>query len=90
MPRLGVGPWQWGTECLSGDVWAGPATSFPESLTLASSFDLPLAARVANATGAEVRAKNNDAVARGIHAYHTGLSCWSPVLNIARHPLVGG
>ena len=87
--RLGVAAWQWGTECLSGDVWAGPATSFPQSLTLASSFDLDLALRVANATGAEVRAKNNDVVSRNIHAYHTGLSCWSPVLNIARHPLWG-
>jgi hypothetical protein len=87
--RLGVAAWQWGTECLSGDVWAGPATSFPQSLTLASSFDLDLAIRVANATGAEVRAKNNDVVSRNIHTYHTGLSCWSPVLNIARHPLWG-
>jgi hypothetical protein len=82
IPRLGVAAWQWGTECLSGDVWAGPATSFPQSLTLASSFDLNLALRIANATGAEVRAKNNDVVSRNIHAYHTGLSCWSPVLNI--------
>lgn len=56
LARLGVGAWQWGTECLSGDVWAGPATSFPQSLALAQSFDLGLAFRVANATGAEVRA----------------------------------
>ena len=27
--RLGIKPYQWGTECISGNVWAGPATSFP-------------------------------------------------------------
>lgn len=32
IPRLGVNPYQWGTECLSGDVKAGPATSFPQSI----------------------------------------------------------
>ena len=30
--RLGINPYQWGTECLSGDVHAGPATSFPQSI----------------------------------------------------------
>ena len=30
--RLGIKPYQWGTECLSGDVSAGNATSFPMSL----------------------------------------------------------
>ena len=30
--RLGIKPYQWGTECLSGDVVAGNATSFPMSL----------------------------------------------------------
>jgi beta-glucosidase len=27
--RLGIGPYQWDTECLSGDVMGGNATSFP-------------------------------------------------------------
>ena len=30
--HLGINPYQWGTECLSGDVNAGPATSFPQSI----------------------------------------------------------
>ena len=34
--RLGINPYQWGTECLSGDVGAGPATSFPQSIGMAS------------------------------------------------------
>ena len=32
--RLGINPYQWGTECISGDVWAGNATSFPMSIGL--------------------------------------------------------
>ena len=32
IPRLGIKPYQWGTECLSGDVNAGPATSFPQAI----------------------------------------------------------
>ena len=32
IPRLAINPYQWGTECLSGDVGAGPATSFPQAI----------------------------------------------------------
>lgn len=36
-PAIGylcINPYQWRTECLSGDVNAGPATSFPQALGL--------------------------------------------------------
>ena len=36
IPRLKINPYQWGTECLSGDVDAGDATSFPISLGMVS------------------------------------------------------
>lgn len=45
--------------------------------------------KVAEATGVEVRAKNTDFVRRGIFTDHSGLSCFSPVINIMRHPLWG-
>ena len=38
IPRLGIGPYQWNTECLRGDVLAGNATSFPQALGIAASF----------------------------------------------------
>lgn len=38
IPRLGIGPYSWNTECLRGDVKAGPATSFPQALGLAATF----------------------------------------------------
>ncbi|XP_054855840.1 uncharacterized protein LOC129343576 isoform X3 [Eublepharis macularius] len=88
--RLGIGPFAWNTECLHGDGLApGWATAFPQSLGLAASFSPELIYRVANATATEVRAKHNHLVSLGDYNDHTGLSCFSPVLNIMRHPLWG-
>ncbi|XP_068773671.1 uncharacterized protein [Struthio camelus] len=90
IPRLGIGPYNWNTECLRGDAEAaGWATAFPQALGLAASFSPELVYRVANATATEVRAKHNHFVATGHYEDHTGLSCFSPVLNIMRHPLWG-
>lgn len=36
--RLQIKPYSWNTECLRGDVGAGPATAFPQALGLAASF----------------------------------------------------
>ncbi|XP_074904798.1 uncharacterized protein LOC142040610 [Buteo buteo] len=90
VPRLGIGPYNWNTECLRGDAEApGWATAFPQALGLAAAFSPELVYRVANATATEVRAKHNDFAATGRYGDHTGLSCFSPVLNIMRHPLWG-
>lgn len=88
--RLGIGPYNWNTECLRGDVEAyGWATSYPQALGLAASFSPELIYQVANATATEVRAKHNIFASLGDYRDHTGLSCFSPVLNIMRHPLWG-
>ena len=49
----------------------------------------PLLHAVAEATGKEVRAKYNDFVKKGQYGDHKGISCFSPVINIMRHPLWG-
>ncbi|XP_074790245.1 uncharacterized protein LOC141974436 isoform X1 [Natator depressus] len=88
--RLGIKPYNWNTECLRGDGEApGWATAFPQALGLAASFSPELIHRVANATATEVRAKHNFFMSTGSYGDHTGLSCFSPVLNIMRHPLWG-
>ncbi|XP_065845653.1 uncharacterized protein [Oscarella lobularis] len=87
--RLGIKPYQFGTECLSGDVKAGRATSFPQALGMAATFDYDLVYQVSKVTSEEVRAKNNNATALGDYSFHTGLSCWSPVVNIMRDPRWG-
>jgi len=38
IPRLGISPYPWGSECSRGDVQSGPATSFPQALGLAATF----------------------------------------------------
>lgn len=40
IPRLGIGPYQWDTECLRGDANAPGkgATAFPQSIGLAAAF----------------------------------------------------
>ncbi|KAK3097560.1 hypothetical protein FSP39_010802 [Pinctada imbricata] len=87
--RLGIGPYSWDTECLRGDVAAGNATSFPQALGLAASFSTDVICNVAQATAVEVRAKFNDYVRHGKYGDHKGISCFSPVINIMRHPLWG-
>ncbi|CAG5114564.1 unnamed protein product [Candidula unifasciata] len=90
IPRLGIGAYNWDTECLRGDAeTAGNATAFPQALGLAATFSPDLLFRIAAAVGSEVRGKHNDFVQRGIYASHTGASCFSPVINIARDPRWG-
>ena len=36
--RLGINPYPWCTECIRGDVEAGPATAFPQVIGLAATF----------------------------------------------------
>lgn len=85
IPRLGVGPYQWDTECLRGDGMApGNATAFPQSIGLAAIFSAHWMFRVAETAGIEVRGKHNDFVRQGVYVTHTGASCFSPVINIMR------
>ncbi|XP_046554126.1 probable beta-D-xylosidase 7, partial [Haliotis rubra] len=87
--RLGIGPYSWNTECLRGDVEAGNATSFPQSLGLAAAWDPEVVFKVAEATSEEVRGKYNDFVKNKQYGTHKGISCFSPVINIMRDPRWG-
>ena len=89
IPKIGIKPYQWGTECLRGIVKAGTATSFPQALGLAATFNPDMIYEVAEATSNEVRAYNNYYVKNSDYQFHHGLSCWSPVINIVRDPRWG-
>ncbi|KAI8783288.1 xylan 1,4-beta-xylosidase [Biomphalaria glabrata] len=85
IPRLGIGPYNWDTECLRGDAKAsGNATAFPQAIGLAATFSPQLLYDVASAIGKEVRGKHNDYVKAGNYSSRTGASCFSPVINIVR------
>ncbi len=89
IPRLGVAPYEWWNEALHGVARAGAATSFPQAIALAASFDTALMDEVATAIGDEARAKHHEALRRGEHGRYQGLTFWSPNINIFRDPRWG-
>ncbi len=87
--RLGIPPYNWWNESLHGIGRAGKATVFPQAIGLAATFDEDLIYRVASAISDEARAKHNAAIARGSYQQYTGLSFWTPNINIFRDPRWG-
>jgi len=89
IPRLGVPEYNWWNEALHGVARAGYATVFPQSITIAGSWDEELMFRVATAISDEARAKHHDYVRRGKRGIYQGLTFWSPNINIFRDPRWG-
>ncbi len=87
--RLKVPEYNWWNECLHGVARAGYATVFPQSITIAGSWDTELMHRVATAISDEARAKHNEFVRRGKRGIYQGLTFWSPNINIFRDPRWG-
>ncbi len=89
IPRLGVPEYNWWNEALHGVARAGYATVFPQSITIAGSWDQDLMHRVATTISDEARAKHHDYVRRGKRGIYQGLTFWSPNINIFRDPRWG-
>ena len=89
IPRLDVPEYDWWSEGLHGIARSGYATVFPQAIGLASMWDLPLMHEVATAISTEARAKNSEALRKGIHSIYYGLDIWSPNINIFRDPRWG-
>jgi beta-glucosidase len=87
--RLGIPEYNWWNECLHGVGRAGIATVFPQAIGLAATWDDDLVRRVATAISDEARAKYNDWQRRGIRQIYTGLTFWTPNINIFRDPRWG-
>jgi beta-glucosidase len=89
IPRLGVPAYNWWNEALHGVARAGYATVFPQSITIAGSWDRELMLRVATAISDEARAKHHEMLRRGKRGIYQGLTFWSPNINIFRDPRWG-
>ena len=89
IPRLGVPEYNWWNEALHGVARAGNATVFPQSITIANSWDEGLMYNVANAISDEARAKYHEFQRRGHRGIYQGLTFWSPNINIFRDPRWG-
>ena len=89
VPRLGIPDYVWWSEALHGIARNGRATMFPQPIGLAASFDPELIHDVAEAIGDEARVKYEAAQAAGRKENCTGLTFWSPNVNIFRDPRWG-
>ncbi len=89
IPHLGIPDYEWWSEALHGVARSGIATNFPQSIGLAATFDTGLMRRVADVISIEGRAKYNEAQRVGDHRRFSGLTFWSPNVNIFRDPRWG-
>ena len=89
VPRLGIAPYDWWSEALHGVARNGKATVFPQPIGMAASFDPELVGRVATAIADEGRVKYEAARSVGRFGNCTGLTFWSPNVNIFRDPRWG-
>ena len=85
----GISEYNWWNEALHGVARAGKATVFPQAIALAATFDPDLIERTANAISDEARAKYNLFQKKGIKSQYSGLTFWSPNVNIFRDPRWG-
>lgn len=91
VPRLGIKGYEWWSEALHGVSNVGPgtkfggafpgATSFPQVITTAASFNASLWEQIGRVVSDEARAMYNGGTA--------GLTYWSPNVNIFRDPRWG-
>jgi beta-glucosidase len=91
IPRLGVPAYDFWSEALHGVARNGVATVFPQAIGMAATWDAPLIHREGEVIATEGRAKYNE-YARGHggdSANCTGLTFWSPNINIFRDPRWG-
>ena len=87
--RLGVPAYNWWNEALHGVARAGVATSFPQAIGIAATFDPALAREIGDIAATEGRAKYNAAAAHGDRDIYKGLTFWSPNVNRVRDPRWG-
>ncbi|WP_324721716.1 glycoside hydrolase family 3 N-terminal domain-containing protein [Salinimicrobium sp. HB62] len=87
--RLGIPEYNWWNEALHGIGRSGVATVFPQAIGLGATFDEDLILRVATAISDEARATHNTAVEHGYRRQYSGLTFWTPNINIFRDPRWG-
>jgi beta-glucosidase len=87
--RLGIPEYNWWNEALHGVARSGLATSFPQAIGLAATWDDSLMLRVATVISDEARAKYHEYLRHDSHQRYQGLTFWSPNINLFRDPRWG-
>ncbi len=91
IPRLGLPAYNYWNEALHGIANNGIATVFPEPVGMASTWNPELLHQEGHVIGVEGRAKFNDYASKhnGDSKWWTGLTFWTPNINIFRDPRWG-
>ena len=87
--RLGIKRYNWWSEALHGIARNGSATTFPQPIGMAASFDPEKIEEVFTAASDEARVKNRLAAEAGDIRQYQGLSFWTPNVNLFRDPRWG-
>ena len=87
--ELGIPTYNWWNEALHGVARNGKATTFPQPIGMAASFDEPLVEEVFTAVSDEARVKHRQALAEGASGQYQGITFWTPNINIFRDPRWG-
>jgi len=88
---LGIPAYDYWSEALHGVARHGIATVFPQAIGMAATWDAPLIHSEGEVIATEGRAKFNEYAAshQGNSQRYTGLTFWSPNINIFRDPRWG-
>ena len=91
IPRLGLPTYDYWNEALHGVANNGIATVFPEPVGMASTWNPELLHQEGHVVGLEGRAKFNNYISRhnGDAKWWTGLTFWTPNINVFRDPRWG-
>lgn len=87
--HVGLKPYSWWNEALHGVGRAGYATVYPMPIALAATFDPALVRNVFNNVAMEARTKYQQAQDTGGYGDYTGLTFFTPNINIFRDPRWG-
>ena len=89
LDRLNSPEYNWWNEALHGVARAGVATSFPQAIGMAASFDPEEVRHLGDIAATEGRAKYNALIKKDDRDIYKGLTFWSPNINIFRDPRWG-
>ena len=88
--RLGIPAYDWWNECLHGVARTKyHTTSYPQPIGMAATFDVDAMRRMGDFTSDEGRAIHNESMRKDDHSRYTGLTYWTPNINIFRDPRWG-
>jgi len=90
IPRLGIPPYDWWNECLHGVARTKyHTTSYPQAIGMAATFDVNAIKQMGDYTSDEGRAIHNESLRKKDYSRYTGLTYWTPNINIFRDPRWG-